>query len=362
MKVTVNMDELRDVIKKVKGVIPNTPSVKVLGNLFVKAENETVTVTASNLEDTLKIELLSGNVIEPGKALVDKETLLLIGKIKDRGKFASFVTITDNEVVYDNKVIDFEIEGEETAEDYPEAFECPNLVFTIDHKELKRLLGVSYVCDKKDDIRPLAKAVCIDNDYFVATDTYRLAKRKHGIDNKLENPVLISVKSVDLLTSLLSNSEVKFVNCYIDEEERHLCFEIDNIKHVVYLMQEKYFDWRNFTYPEPLTTITIDTKEALEELNLVKAVTEKLNYTIIMAVKDGALRVTGEKEKKSLTVDIPILKIEGEEMDYEIAINCLFMIDLLKQQGKITNIKFAGQNKLVVSGEDGILPIKLDKK
>lgn len=362
MKVKVNMDELRDVIKKVKGVIPNTPSIKVLENLFIKAEDRVVTVTGSNLEDTLEIELLSGEVIETGKVLIDKDTLLLIEKIKDRGKFAGFITITDNEISYDNKVINFENDGEETAEDYPEASECNIPVFSADHKELRRLLGVSYVCDKKAENYPLKRAVCIDNDYFVATDTYRLAKRKHGIDNKLENPVSISVKSVDLLTSLLSNSEVKFVNCYIDEEERHLCFEIDNIKHVVYLMQEKYFDWRNFTYPEPLTTITIDTKEALEELNLVKAVTEKPNYTIIMAVKDGALRVTGEKEKKSLTVDIPILKIEGEEMDYEIAINCLFMIDLLKQQGKITNIKFAGQNKLVVSGEDGILPIKLDKK
>lgn len=362
MKVKVNMDELRDVIKKVKGVIPNTPSIKVLENLFIKAEDRVVTVTGSNLEDTLEIELLSGEVIETGKVLIDKDTLLLIEKIKDRGKFAGFITITDNEISYDNKVINFENDGEEAAEDYPEASECNIPVFSADHKELRRLLGVSYVCDKKAENYPLKRVVCIDNDYFVATDTYRLAKRKHGIDNKLENPVLISVKSVDLLTSLLSNSEVKFVNCYIDEEERHLCFEIDNIKHVVYLMQEKYFDWRNFTYPEPLTTITIDTKEALEELNLVKAVTEKLNYTIIMAVKDGALRVTGEKEKKSLTVDIPILKIEGEEMDYEIAINCLFMIDLLKQQGKITNIKFAGQNKLVVSGEDGILPLKLDKK
>ena len=49
MKVKVNMDELRDVIKKVKGVIPNTPSIKVLENLFIKAEDRVVTVTGEQL-------------------------------------------------------------------------------------------------------------------------------------------------------------------------------------------------------------------------------------------------------------------------------------------------------------------------
>lgn len=157
MKVKVNMDELRDVIKKVKGVIPNTPSIKVLENLFIKAEDRVVTVTGSNLEDTLEIELLSGEVIETGKVLIDKDTLLLIEKIKDRGKFAGFITITDNEISYDNKVINFENDGEETAEDYPEASECNIPVFSADHKELRRLLGVSYVCDKKAENYPLKK-------------------------------------------------------------------------------------------------------------------------------------------------------------------------------------------------------------
>ena len=361
MKVKINMDELRDVIKKVKGVIPNIPSIKVLGNLLVKAENETVTITASNLEDTLEIELLSGDVVEPGKALVDKETLLLIEKIKDRGKFAGFATIADNEITYDNKVIKFEIDGEETAEDYPEAFECPNLVFTTDHKELKRLLGVSYVCDKKDDFHPLAKAVCIDKDCFVATDTYRLAKRKHEIENGIKESILLPVKSVDLLMSLLGNSEAKSIDCYIDEEERHLRFEIDNIKHVVYLIREKYFDWRGTVYPEPKTTIVIDAREALNELNLVKSVTSKPNYTVFVTVKDGALQITSKEYKKSLTVDIPILEFHGKEMDYGLYLNCLFLMDILKQQEGNAEINFAGEKQMVVVGEDCILPIKLDK-
>ncbi len=360
MKVTVNMDELRDVIKKVKGVISNTPSINVLGNLFIKAEGRVVTITGGNLYDILEIELLSGGVIEPGKVLIDKDTLLLIEKIKDRGKFAGFVTITDNGISYDNKVIKFEIDGEETAEDYPEASECNIPVFSADHKELKRLLGVSYVCDKKAENYPIRRAVCIDNDYFVATDTYRLAKRKYEFENKIDKPMTLPVKSVDLLTSLLSNSEVKFVNCYIDEEERYLCFEIDNIKHVVCLMQEKYFDWRGIVYPKPKTTIVIDTKEALNELNLVKAVTDKPNNAIFVTVKDGVLKVTGKKYKKSLTVDIPIIESEGKEMDYRLCFNCLFLIDMLKQQEENAKINFAGENQMVVVGEDCISPIKLN--
>lgn len=367
MKVKVSMWELKDAIKKMKGVLSGNITVDVLKNMLVVTDGSSVKLCVYDFWDYLELRLTTGEVIERGKILIDKDTLLLIDKIKakipDRG-----VTITDNKITYENKEITFALdnygteEGQFTVDDFPEAQKCNRLVFVTTQEELKRLLDVSYVCDKKQDIRPLVQGICIDNDYFVATDTYRIAKRKVEFENKITKPVMIHMKSVELLMLLLKEPK-EDVWCWIDEDNKNLRFEFGDIKHTIRLMDEKFVTWRDLIYPEPKTTVTLDTKEALNELNLVKALVSKggKDYIISISVENNVMNVTGEVGAKKLSVDIPVEQ-SGENMDYTVYLNCVFLIEMLKQQGETAKINFAGNNydSVVIGKDDLLMSIKMD--
>lgn len=323
MEINVNMADLADVIKKFKK-IPKETTLSILDNLYVEADGSGIRVIANFLMDAIQFEI-EGEVIEPGKILIDKKTLLLLDRIKSKGK----VFLSKGKIICQNRQIEFYVE--EDVEDYPLLPECNKPVFSANSSELKRLLGVVYASDKKEKRSPAFCSVIIDKDHFVASDTYRVATRKFDFKNKLDKPVLLPTKSASFLLWMLKNN--KQVDVFADN--KRLCFQFENIKYVARLLSEAPFPWRDIMerHHKTDTIVKVDRNAILKELNLVKMVTEKPNYSIVLWADDGCLHAKGEEIERALTVSVPILDFTGEEMDYKVVINSMFLIEMIKEAG-----------------------------
>lgn len=351
MKIDLLMGDFQSVIKTTKRVIGKVSSLSILNHLLIKADNNSVTAIASNLDDVLEVSFRAG-VIEPGAILIDKETLSIIEKMKGNSQGV----ITNDKIKFGNRTIQYEIDSDYPPEEFPLPQECNNLVFSTTQKELLRLLGVGYVCDKKRGI-DLVTSVCIDDGYFVATDSYRMAMRQFNFQNKLTDKVSMSIYSAELLQSLLSKKSDEIVECYTDDDQKHLCFVMGNIRHTTRLMDYKFIDWEQFRHiPEVDTEMVVDTKGLLEELALLKTVMDK--YISIM-VKDNTLQIKTKNNQKLITVDIPVIEKHGKDMERKIYLNGAFFIDMVKQQGKQTVVKFVTHKKMVYVGEDFMLEAKI---
>ena len=205
----------------------------------------------------------------------------------------------------------------------------------------------------------------------MATDTYRIARRKFEHENNIGKQVLIHFKSVDMLQSLLKKVDADVV-CHINKDKTYINFEFGNIKHTAYLLNEKFYaDWRDRIYPEEFkTTVVIDKQKAIEEIGLLRTFVIKKekpafgqsNDPIRFSIKNGNMTIMGSISGKTMTVDIPIEQ-KGDDLD-SIYLNSTFLLEMLKQQDeKMISINFAGGNRgaVVIGNDDLVLPIKMDK-
>ncbi len=358
MKIVVRMLELQDVIKKVKKIV-SVASVAILDYLYVEVKGKKIYAIANNLDNIIRIEL-DGEIIEEGAILIDKGTLLLLEKMKGNSE----VTVAEGKINYQNREIKFGMDGEDDMpEYYPPFTECDNFVFETTFSELRNLFSVSYACDKKEEGRPNVRSVLIGKHHFVASDTYRIAKKPYSFTNKLEKEILLDVGSVEMLVAMLKRFDDKVVKAYTDKDSNLICFHFDNVEYAMRIVQEKYFNYENFKIEEPNTIVTINKEETLKELKLIKTVATKPNYSVSLSIVGGAFRVKNRNLGRSLSADIPILKSVGKDMEGEVYVNNNFLIQMLENNdGENVDLGLRGVSGAVTLDDDLILPIKIDKR
>lgn len=364
MEIGLWLRDFKDAIKKTKSVLKGV-TFSPLKHLYVEGNIGDVRVVANNLESCVEV-YIDGKSLPPGKVLIDTKTLSLIEKIKPKeaGLGNNWVKVSDGKIECNNKVITYNLGDDDyTVEDYPPTIECKNLVITAPADAFSEAFDVVYACDRSDCGRETFEGVCIDNEYFVASDSYILAHRKFEYENKLSKPVIIPYKSVELLRTLLKGFKDD-VKCYVDDDVEHLCFELDNIKHTIRLTDKPYLKWRELVYPEPKTIVTINVKDVLDELKLLQHIDKSTKYesgTVKLKAECGIMKASARSLERSMTVDIPVLDQIGTDMDYEIYVDGGFLIRMLEQRKDETTIAFAGAEALVVvGGTDMVAPIKPD--
>ena len=352
MKIELESSSLQHAIKKLLKV-KKVSNLVVLEHVLVEALDRTITITKTNLDVQVKINLYTGTVLENGKLLLSPDTLKTILKIK-----SGYITITDAQITAGNKTLKFDIMP---LESFPISIAPGGIQgFSTSQKELLELLAVQYASSHEDN-RPVFNAVFIDKEMFVATDTHRLATKRINFVNSLETPIIIPIATVKLLSDYLDKKSGNIVSCNVDDNNKHVTFILGDTEITSRLVEGTFPNFRSVMPDQFVAQVEVNTKEMLEELEFVQdTIKSNTNKTVLFKFENGEFTLVAKSVKNEIETTInSSSNITGDGIN-QIAFNHSFLVDALKQvvADKIT-MCFSSKFGPVRINDDIILPVRI---
>lgn len=367
MKISIEQWELQKAIDKAEKVLRKT-SMPILESVLLSARDNSITLTATNLESSIIIDL-HGDVQEVGSITIDKSNFKLIKKLKGK------LNISDD----DNTV---KISGNRELKftQYDAVFpdiktEVNHEAFTINESEFKDSLKIKIFASK-DENRPALCTCCINRNRIVAIDGHRIAKIDFNIDNKCDNDILIPIQSITELDKILdkeSKNKLKF-EYYSEEEDntktlKYLKITGSGYQYITRLVKDTYFKIDDLIPRDFAINITVKKDILNESLGFAKEVLSKTKLPVIFDIAKD-FKVCGKSVDKQFTETI-LEDIDISEQDYmTIGFNPDYLMDVFKLLlDDMVNLSFKGSNidPLIITGSrmDNetymILPVKIPK-
>ena len=263
MKLSCDSLDLSDALTQVGKALPLKKVMPILNGIKLKAEGDTLTLTATDLELSIE-KKIKADIFTEGETVI-------LGKY-----FTEYVRKIDKEDV----IIDTSEEntlkltyGENNgyiqtmeADEYP-AFKNVNdeNSFYIVKKELKNLIEKIIFCTASEDNRPTLKGCSIeisDNKIIgVASDGYRLAYCKKEIEyGGADIKIIVPARSMSEISKLLDDSDE---NVKVSIEKNYFMVDLENTKIVTRLIEGEYINYNKIIPSDFTTTVFVD-KKALD--------------------------------------------------------------------------------------------------
>lgn len=273
MKFNVSSKALYTAASAVSKVINSKNAMAILNNFLFTLEDNTLTITASDIENTLTARVTVSDTDGDGKFCVDARRVVdLLKELPDQG--ITF-NIDDNnlaiEIKYPGGNFNFiGINGNEypsnkdnTADDAKISFTCPteqiikgidNTLFAVGNDDLRpQMMGILW------DIKP-------DAITFVATDTRKLVRYRNSMSAPgVECSCIMPIKP----SSILKNVFAKEENINVTIEPKSATFETANFTFNCRFIKGNFPDYNRVIPTGNPYVLTIDRQSFL---NAVKRV------------------------------------------------------------------------------------------
>lgn len=209
MKFTCNTQELLSALHLVSRAIGTQQALPILGNVLVQAEDGKLTLSATDLELSILVEVQAtvsdnGSITVPSKAFVnfvqynnDSEvTLELIDNAKVKCSSAHAKAMIAGENASDYPTITT-VDGQST--------------FTLESESFLRALHLVTFAAAKTTLRPVLSGVFMKGENgsltFVATDSYRLSEYSLPVEGVSQMQCIIPSKILDEMHAVLAGKK-----------------------------------------------------------------------------------------------------------------------------------------------------------
>ena len=331
MKFIVSSTALLRSLQKISGVLSTSSTLPILEDFLFELTEEKLRITASDLETTISVELLTDKAEDPGIVAIPAKMLLDIMKT-----FPELpVTISVN---MDNLGIElFAGEGKyklvgHRSDEFPQ-------VPTLDNTQSVQLNGALLVnafnktlfATGNDELRPVMSGVLCEinkNEItFVATDAHKLVKYKRGDVKTGETAsFILPKKPLSHLKNVMPDDDE--VEVKLEFNDSNAVMEFEDITLICRLIDGKYPNYEAVIPTQNPFKLTIDRKNLLNALRRVAIFGSKSTHQVRFKISGKELILTAEdldfssEAKERLTCSY-----DGE--DIEIGFNSRFMQEML---------------------------------
>lgn len=365
MKVVCDGLDLSIATAQVIKAISNKTTNPVLEGIKLTAENDTLKLSATDLElaieKTIRADVkLEGEAVVPGKFFSEFIKKLTDEKIElelnDKNKLKIIYTDSESYVQCYNVV------------------EFPNLniiedgeYFTIKQKDFKTLINKSIFSTALDDTRPVLKGCCFEIEQntinSIGLDGYRLAFVKKPISKTTVNTsIIVPAKSLTEICKFLEDNEEE-INVYI--QKNFLMVEFDGTKIISRLIDGDFINYKQIIPKDFTTSITISKnvfEEAIERTSVLSRVDR--NNLVKFDIKEKLLTLTSNSDIGNIKENIGI-SLKGN--DLTIAFNSRYFTECLRTiTDEAIKINFnMPSSPCIVTPSDGdeylylILPVRI---
>lgn len=329
MKFIVSSSALLKQLSGISGVITTNPLIPILENFLFSISDNTLTLTASDLQTSMIAEMEidsneNGSIAIPAKILM--ETLRNLPE--QPVTFSIDVETKAIEISSDNGR--YKLTGE-NADDYPK---IPNVTegtaVDISSDVLVRAISNTLFCTSNDELRAAMTGVYINfsdsNTTFVATDGHRLVRyRRVDVASAANTSIIIPRKALNMLKAVLPGDNT---NVLVEFNKANAFFSFNNIKMICRLIDERYPEYENVI---PLTNnifMTMERQDLLSTLKRISIYANKTTYQVRLRITGSELMVSAEDVDFASEAN-ERLACEHEGNDIEIGFNAKFLIEIL---------------------------------
>ncbi len=328
MKLQIEKETLLNPLQQIIGAVEKRQTMPALSNVLIKATENILTLTATDLEIEL-VSQIAMVIDEPGEITVPARKLLDICKSLPNESIIKF-SVKDNKALIQSGRSRFTL-ATLAATDFP-ALDAVNSIyeFELSQKTLRDIIDKTAFAMAQQDVRYYLNGLMLEISAntlrAVATDGHRLAYCEKETTAEIADikQVILPRKGVLELVRLLKDSEDKVT---ITLGSNHFQAEFNEIRLTSKLIDGRFPDY-NRVMPEEGNNIVIADRDQLRQA-LIRA-------SILSNEKYRGIRLILEKNLIKLQAQNPDQEeadVEQEVVysgdDIEIGFNVNYMLDVL---------------------------------
>lgn len=315
-------------LQSISGVLSTSNTLPILDNFLFEINENQLTVSASDLETTMRTTLEveakeAGKIAIPAKILID-----VLKNLPDQPcNFSIDKTNFGVEIAYDNgksKMAGY------NGDDFPRtpAIETNNKI-VIAGDIVAKAINKTLFAAGNDDLRPVMSGVFCQfspqDIIFVATDAHKLVRyRRTDSQATGSSSFILPKKPLNLLRSNLGHDE----EVQIEYNESNAIFTFGDIVLICRLIDGKYPNYEAVIPKENPNVLTIDRQQFLGSIKRVSIFSNKTTHQIKLRLAGSELSLSAEdidfsnEAKERLTCNY-----DGDDM--EIGFNSRFLMEML---------------------------------
>lgn len=326
MKISVVQENLVKAVATVSRVVGSRTSLPILGNILLKADKSSLSLSATNLEVALTVTIgckseQTGTACVPAKLLLETIQSLQSDKIMLSGDEAKLEIAAAGAEVQIQAM---------TADEFP-------AIPTINSPQnliLKRDIVVDAltkvaVAASLDESRPVLAGVYVkaspEELIFAATDSYRLAQMRISSSSSDEATVILPLRTVQEILRLAGSSGVSDITFELGKTEARII--IDNVELVTRLIEGNFPNYKQIIPSQAATKLKTSRLELIQAARLAGIFARESAHTITLKASGSTLQLHAEAAQVGENTSEVSLKLEGA--DATISLNVRFLIDAL---------------------------------
>ena len=334
MKLIISSSELLKGVMAVSKAIPAKSPLPILENFLFDLRGNTLEITASDSELTLKTTIQVENSSEEGKiAIPAKHMMDLLKELPDQ-------PLTIN-TTSDSSFVCSWASGESTlpyfpAEDYPAITGTDETAMTIEFPAASLVDGISSTiyATADDEIRPAMNGILFDIDTasttLVASDSHKLICYTTADVKAPEKASFILHKKPAAILKNIIGKEVE--NVEISFDSKNAVFKFGQTTVICRLVVGKYPKYRDVIPQNNSNILRINRTQLLNTVRRVSVCSNKASNHIKFDLKSGSLMISAQDLGFSIAAHETIeCQYDGEPL--AIGFKSPFIIEILSNMG-----------------------------
>ncbi|MCU0448576.1 MAG: DNA polymerase III subunit beta [Bernardetiaceae bacterium] len=330
MKFVISSSALLKQLAALNGVIASNPVVPILENFLFDVKNNTLTLSASDLQTSMTAEMKvdaeeDGSIAIPAKMLIETLRNLPEQPVTFRIDLNTYAI----EVISENG--HYKLAGE-NATDFPRVPELKNAeAIEISAEVLASAIAYTLFATSTDEMKPAMNGVFVNlregDATFVSTDSHRLVRyRRTDVRSDKEIAIIVPRKALTLLKNSLPTDTSSSVRMQFNKANAF--FSYANITMVCRLIDERFPDYEYVIPQNNDKVLEIDRADFLSSLRRIAIYANKsTNQVRLKLAKAGELLVSAEDIDFSNEADEKLACDFQADDDMEIGFNAKFLID-----------------------------------
>ena len=330
MEFSVAKSVLLEELSTTQGVVERKTTIPILSNLLVEAKGSRLTITATDLELSIrtsceaKIKKEGAGTI-PAKKLLELVRLLPDSEIKVRLLENHWVEIVSERKKY--KLVGM------ARENFPALPAMPHTLVKIPAAILGSLIAKTKFAISMEESRYTLNGGLLilkpDTLAMVATDGHRLALAE--IDHKLsglngEVKVLIPKKAMDEVAKLASiadtDGQMEFA-----KDESHLFFQSGHRLLISRILTGQFPNYEAVLPRENNKTVVIDRAELNDAVRRVSQLADQRSHAVKLSVSEEGIEISASSPEYGEAKEVIEKEYKGETI--AIGFNSTYMLDFL---------------------------------
>ena len=344
MKLTIIREQLLKPLQALISVVEKRHTMAILGNVFLRVENQTLHLTATDLEVEISGKTTAEQTSGDGSVTVPARKLYDIVRSLPEGAQIKLVDEKGKIVLVSGRSR-FSLSSL-PAEDFPIIDSAlGETQVTVSQKLLAGLFRRTYFAMAQQDVRYFLNGMLLEvadrTIRVVATDGHRLAMSTESLNESVSTKVQIIIprKAVLELMRLVDENSDDLVVLTLGSH--HVRFDLPEYTFTSKLLDGRYPDY-NRVVPTPGPNLLVATKEQLRHALMRTAILSNEKYRgVRMMFSETELKLMANNPEQEEAQDEVEVKYQGQNI--EIGFNVSYLLDVLNAiEGE--TVKFALNN------------------